>query len=173
MNGAILFDRDGVLNEDIGYLYRSEDFRWIQGAREALMRVQAAGLLAIVVTNQSGVACGLYDEAAVAALHAWMQADLARDGIVITAFYACPYHADAIVGRYRAADHPDRKPNPGMLLRAMADWNVDPARALIVGDKSSDLEAGRRAGIPGLLYERGSLAELVAPYLAGMTARAT
>lgn len=165
MTGAVFFDRDGVLNEDSGYLHRIEDFRWMPGARAALRMVREAGLRAIVVTNQSGVARGLYGEADVATLHAWMRADLARDGIDIDAFYSCPHHADATVARYRHADHPDRKPNPGMILRAMRDWGIDPARALIVGDKESDMDAGRRAGIPGLLYAGGDLAALLAPRL--------
>ena len=163
--GAIFFDRDGVLNEDVGYLHRIEDFRWVEGARDALAIVQRAGLLAIVVTNQSGVARGYYDEADVDALHAWMRTDLARDGIRITAFYSCPYLGDAVIDRYRVPDHPDRKPNPGMVLRAIADWNIDPARSLIVGDKPRDIEAGRRAGVAGLLFTNGNLADAITPRL--------
>jgi len=164
-HGAVFFDRDGVLNEDVGYLYRTEDFSWVAGAREALALVQQAGLLSIVVTNQSGVGRGYYREEDVDRLHAWMQADLAADGIAITAFYSCPFLPDAPVERYRAADHPDRKPNPGMILRGIADWNVDPAKSLMVGDKLRDIEAGRRAGIPGLLFTAGNLAEALTPFL--------
>ena len=163
--GAVFFDRDGVLNEDVGYLHRARDFRWIDGARDALRLVQDHGLLAIVVTNQSGVARGYYSEADVDALHQWMREDLARDGIAITAFYSCPFHADAVVDRYRVADHPDRKPNPGMILRAMADWSIPPEKAMIVGDKDRDIEAGRRAGIAGRLYTGGNLTDLLRPWL--------
>jgi D-glycero-D-manno-heptose 1,7-bisphosphate phosphatase len=169
--GAVFFDRDGVLNEDVGYLHRIEDFRWIEGARDALALVQRAGLLSIVVTNQSGVGRGYYGEEDVDRLHAWMQADLARDGIAITAFYSCPYLPDAPVERYRAADHPDRKPNPGMILRGMADWNVNPARSMIVGDKPRDIEAGRRAGLPGLLFTGGNLADALQSVLPPTPAR--
>ncbi len=165
-HGAVFFDRDGVLNEDVGYLYRTEAFRWVEGSRAALRMVREAGLRAIVVTNQSGVARGFYDENDVSKLHAWMQADLARDGIVIDAFYSCPYHANAVLPIYRHPDHPDRKPNPGMILRAIDDWSIDPARALIVGDKESDIAAGRSAGIFGLLYVGGDLRDLLAPHLA-------
>jgi D-glycero-D-manno-heptose 1,7-bisphosphate phosphatase len=168
--GAIFFDRDGVLNEDVGYLHRIEDFRWVEGARDALALVQRAGLLSIVVTNQSGVGRGFYGEEDVDRLHAWMQADLAADNIAITDFYSCPYLPDAPVERYRAADHPDRKPNPGMILRGLADWNVDPARSMIVGDKPRDIEAGRRAGIPGLLFTGGNLAAALAPFLVSVGA---
>ena len=170
--GAVFFDRDGVLNEDVGYLHRIADFRWVPGAREALRLVQEAGLLSIIVTNQSGVARGLYGEAEVAALHAWMREDLARDGITITADYHCPYHRDAVDERWRHPDHPDRKPNPGMILRAVADWAVDPARSLIVGDKARDIEAGERAGVAGLLFTGGNLAEALRPWLATAHARA-
>jgi D-glycero-D-manno-heptose 1,7-bisphosphate phosphatase len=85
-----------------------------------------------------------------------------------TAFYSCPYLPDAPVERYRAADHPDRKPNPGMILRGLADWNVDPARSLMIGDKPRDIEAGRRAGIPGLLFTGGNLAVALGPGVAGI-----
>ncbi|WP_197277052.1 D-glycero-alpha-D-manno-heptose-1,7-bisphosphate 7-phosphatase [Sphingomonas profundi] len=170
MNGAVFFDRDGVLNEDVGYLHRIADFRWMPGARAALARVRAAGLLAIVVTNQSGVARGLYGEADVDRLHGWMQADLARDGIAITAFYACPFHADAVEPRYRIADHPDRKPNPGMILRAMAEWRIDPARAVMIGDRPSDLVAAAGAGIAAALFDGVDLEESVAPWIARLTA---
>lgn len=163
--GAIFFDRDGVLNEDIGYLHRPEDFRWIDGARETLRHAQEHGLLTIIVTNQSGVARGYYEEADVDALHQWMRDDLARDGIAITAFYSCPFHGEAVIDRYRFADHPDRKPNPGMIVRALGEWNIDPARAMIVGDKMRDIEAGRRAGIAGQLYEGGNLADLIDPWM--------
>jgi D-glycero-D-manno-heptose 1,7-bisphosphate phosphatase len=169
--GAVFFDRDGVLNEDHGYVHKVKDFHWIDGARDALRAVQDRGLLAIVVTNQSGVARGYFTEADVAGLHDWMRADLARDGISVAAFYACPYHPDAIVPAYRVNDHPDRKPNPGMILKAMREWNIDPARAMIVGDKPSDIVAGNRAGIGAMLYAGGNLHALLSPRLPALAAR--
>ena len=132
------------------------------GARTAIATLNRAGVLAIVVTNQSGVARGLYDLAAVGRLHARMQEDLALAGGRIDAFYLCPHHARARVEAFRHPDHPDRKPNPGMILRAIADWRIDPARALMVGDKASDLEAARRAGIAAVLFEGGDLAQFLA-----------
>lgn len=165
LRGAVFFDRDGVLNEDAGYVHRPEDFRWIEGARDALRLVQDLGLLSIVVTNQSGVARGYYDQEDVDRLHQWMCDDLARDGIAITAFYSCPFHAEATVDRYRAIDHPDRKPNPGMILRAIADLAVDPLRALMVGDSWRDIEAARRAGIAGHLFEGGNLVDDIAVHI--------
>jgi len=159
---AVFFDRDGVLNIDHGYVAEPERLEWIPGARRAVARLNAAGVLAIVVTNQSGVGRGMFDAAAVDAFHASMQQALARDGAHIDAFYVCPFHAEAKVAAFRHPDHPDRKPNPGMILRAMADWDIDPARAVLVGDKDSDLEAARRAGIAGLFFPGGDLADFLA-----------
>ncbi|MCB1390648.1 MAG: HAD family hydrolase [Rhodobacteraceae bacterium] len=171
MTGAVFFDRDGVLNVDTGYLYRPADFRWIDGAPEALAAVRAAGLRAIVVTNQSGVARGFYGEAEIETLHRFIDADLTARGIgPMDAWYYCPYHDRAVDPRWQVPDHPDRKPNPGMILRGIARFGLDPARCLIVGDRDSDLEAGRRAGVRGLLFTGGRLDSLLVPALRGLGA---
>jgi D-glycero-D-manno-heptose 1,7-bisphosphate phosphatase len=162
LRAAVLFDRDGVLNVDHGYVGEPERLEWIPGARAAVAALNRSGVLVIVVTNQSGVARGLYDLASVNALHAHMQDDLAAEGGRIDAFYLCPYHAEARVEAFHHPDHPDRKPNPGMILRAIADWDIDPARALLVGDKAIDLEAARRAGVAGVLFDGGDLAQFMA-----------
>lgn len=161
MRGAVFFDRDGVLNEDVGYLHRAADFRWVDGARDALRIVADLGLAAIVVTNQSGVARGYYTMDDVETLHDWMRRDLARDGLGVTAFYACPFHEDADVPQYRVPDHPDRKPNPGMINRAVDEWQLDRERCLLIGDKDSDMEAAKAAGIRGALFRGGNLADFV------------
>jgi D-glycero-D-manno-heptose 1,7-bisphosphate phosphatase len=158
----VLFDRDGVLNVDHGYVGEPQRLQWTTGAGRAVAALNRSGVLAIVVTNQSGVARGFFDLAAVEALHAHMQADLALEGAWIDAFYVCPFHADACVESFRHPDHPDRKPNPGMILRAIADWDIDPARAMMIGDKDSDLEAARRAGIAGIRFDGGDLARFMA-----------
>src|SRR6185436_16020242 len=132
---AVFLDRDGVLNVDHGYVGDWARFEWIPGAREAVARLNRLGLLVIVATNQSGIGRGYYDEAAMQAVHAGMAADLARTGAHIDGLYACPFHPDAVEARYRHPDHPDRKPNPGMILRALAEFGVEPARALLIGDK--------------------------------------
>jgi D-glycero-D-manno-heptose 1,7-bisphosphate phosphatase len=162
---ALFLDRDGVLNEDRGYVHRWEDFCWIPGAREAVAAFNARDWWVFVVTNQSGVGRGYYPEADVLALHARMEADLAATGARIDAFYHCPFHPEALEDRYRHPDPPDRKPNPGMLLRAMADWPVDAARSVMVGDKAIDLEAGRRAGVRSLLFPGGDLEAFLAAEL--------
>lgn len=154
---ALFLDRDGVLNEDRGYVYRWEDFRWIAGAREAVAAFNRAGWLVIVVTNQSGVGRGYYAEADVHALHARMQEDLAVDGAHIDAFYHAPQHPEAPVEAYRHPDPPLRKPNPGMILQALEDWPIDREASILVGDKGSDLEAARRAGVRGVLFAGGDL----------------
>jgi D-glycero-D-manno-heptose 1,7-bisphosphate phosphatase len=115
-----------------------------------------------VATNQSGVARGLFDLAAVETLHQAMRADLAALGAHIDAFYVCPFLPNAPVAAFAHPDHPDRKPNPGMVLRALADFAIDPARALVIGDNPRDVEAGRRAGVAGVLFPGGDLDAFVA-----------
>jgi D-glycero-D-manno-heptose 1,7-bisphosphate phosphatase len=159
---AVILDRDGVLNVDYGYVGDWARFEWVPGAREAVARLNGLGLLVIVATNQSGIGRGYYDEAAMQAVHAGMTADLARAGAHIDGLYACPFHPEAVEARYRHPDHPDRKPNPGMILRALADFSVTPNRALLIGDKATDLEAARRAGVRGVLFDGGNLDAFVA-----------
>ncbi|HEY0437791.1 MAG TPA: HAD family hydrolase [Phenylobacterium sp.] len=159
---ALFLDRDGVLNEDRGYVSRWEDFRWIPGAKAAVAAFNRAGWLVVVVTNQSGVGRGYYTEEAMHALHAQMREDLEAAGGHIDAFYHAPQHPEAPVEAYRHPDPPLRKPNPGMILRALAEWPIDRDASLLVGDKPSDLEAALRAGIRGVLFEGGDLAQFLA-----------
>ncbi|MGA0602881.1 D-glycero-alpha-D-manno-heptose-1,7-bisphosphate 7-phosphatase [Caulobacter sp. KR2-114] len=154
---AVIFDRDGVLNVDHGYVGHVERLAWMPGARRAVARLNAAGLKVIVATNQSGVARGFFDLAAVEALHDAMRADLAAVGGRLDAIYVCPFHEDAVVEAWRIADHPDRKPNPGMVLKALADFALDADQVVLVGDKPSDIEAARRAGVRGLAFPGGDL----------------
>jgi D-glycero-D-manno-heptose 1,7-bisphosphate phosphatase len=161
LRGAAFFDRDGVLHIDKGYLYKPDDVEWTQGVVGAIRLANEAGLLVVVVTNQSGVARGLYSEADVTKLHAWMTAQLGARDARIDRFYHCPFHETAVVERYRIADHPDRKPNPGMLLRAIEELSIDPLRSFLIGDKPSDLAAGAKAGITSYLFDGRDLASLV------------
>jgi len=164
---AAFLDRDGVLIEDVGYPHRPEDLHLIPGAAAAVARLNAAGLPVVVVTNQSGVARGLFTLDQMEAFNRLLMNRLADGGGEVHAVYACPYHAEAVVPAFRHPDHPDRKPNPGMLLRAMADLDLDPEGSLMIGDKPSDLEAARRAGVPGYLFEGGDLDAFVERLLAG------
>jgi D-glycero-D-manno-heptose 1,7-bisphosphate phosphatase len=158
---ALFLDRDGVLNEDRGYVSRWEDFHWIAGAKAAVAAFNRAGWLVIVVTNQSGVGRGFYSEADMHALHARMVEDLAEIGGHIDAFYYAPQHPEAPLVAYRHPDPPDRKPNPGMIMRALSEWPIDKTASVLVGDKPSDLEAALRAGVRGVLFEGGDLAEFL------------
>jgi D-glycero-D-manno-heptose 1,7-bisphosphate phosphatase len=154
---AVFLDRDGVLNVDHGYVHDPADLEWIPGAREAVSLLTRAGIKVLVVTNQSGVARGYFDEAAVHRLHAVMRDALRADGGEVTAFYHSPYHAEAVVEAYRHPDHPTRKPNPGMILAGLADHGLDPAHCVLIGDSPSDVEAARRAAMEGFLFPGGDL----------------
>ncbi|HEY9217581.1 MAG TPA: HAD family hydrolase [Phenylobacterium sp.] len=154
---ALFLDRDGVLNEDLGYVSRWEDFRWVPGAARTIAAANQAGWLVIVVTNQSGIGRGYYTEDDMHALHARMAQDLAAQGARIDAVYHCPQHPQAKLEAYLHPDPPGRKPNPGMLLQAIAEHRVDVGRSLMVGDKESDIEAARRAGVRARLFEGGDL----------------
>jgi len=151
MNGkpAVFLDRDGVLNEDRGYVHRWEDFSFLPGAIDALRQLQQKGYLLVVITNQSAVARGLCTEADVLALHERMCAFLRERGIELAGIYHCPHHPQGSVSDYAIACA-CRKPEPGMILRAAQEHGIDLARSFLVGDKLSDLEAGRAAGIPSL-----------------------
>jgi len=151
---AAFIDRDGVLNEDLGYVFRAEDFHWLPGAIVALARLQRAGYALVVVTNQSGIARGFYSEADLARLNSHMQAELQAQGVALAGIYACPHHPQARVAAYRR-DCDCRKPAPGLILQAAQALSLDLGRSCLFGDKASDIEAGRAAGV-GRCYAIGT-----------------
>jgi D-glycero-D-manno-heptose 1,7-bisphosphate phosphatase len=161
MHAAAFLDRDGVLNVDIDFLHRVEDVVWISGALAAVRRLNKRFTRVVVVTNQSGIARGLYRAEDVERLHAWMAASAAAQGARIDAFYYCPHHPTAGSGAYTLACD-CRKPEPGMLLRAIAEHAIEPAASLLIGDRASDVEAARRAGVRGFLFPGGDLDDFVA-----------
>ncbi len=130
-----------------------------------MRRLNDTGRVVVVVTNQSGIGLGYYDEAAMDRFHAAINAAFAPEGGHIDAFYFAPYHANAIIEQYRQADHPDRKPNPGMIIRALKDFDVAPGDALMIGDRDTDVIAAERAGVRGYLFPGGDLDAFVASVL--------
>ncbi|RYF13452.1 MAG: HAD family hydrolase [Oxalobacteraceae bacterium] len=139
-------DRDGIINVDTGYPHRPDELILTPTSARAIARINRAGCLAIVVTNQSGVARGMFSLDDVERFHLAIQKKLDEAGGHIDAFYVAPYHPDGIIPEY-AIEHPDRKPGSGMILRALAEWPIDTKRSILFGDKSSDIEAAKRANI--------------------------
>ena len=152
---AFFLDRDGVLNEEVGYLYRPEDVRWVEGAFSLCRTAMELGYKLIVVTNQSGIARGMYSEADFHSLMKWMCAELERERVTVDGVYFCPYHPEHGVGEYRR-EHEDRKPGPGMFLRAAREHGLDLARSVMVGDRCSDVAAANAARLKKAFLLRGT-----------------
>ena len=147
MNRAALFlDRDGVINIDHAYVYKKEDFEFVDGIFELCRRAKQHGFLICVVTNQAGIGRGYYTEANFLELTDWMCTVFCSEGAAIDKVYFCPTHPVHGIGEYKV-DSTFRKPGPGMILQAAQDLDIDLARSILVGDKESDIEAGTSAGV--------------------------
>jgi len=151
---AVFMDRDGTLNEEVGYLDRLDKLRLIPGAAAAVRLINERGWKAVVVTNQSGIARGFFDEKFVAAVHDEMARLLRGEGAAIDGFYFCPHHPTEGIGGYRQSCS-CRKPAPGLLLQAAAELSIDLSRSWMIGDMPKDVEAGQRAGAKGILVRTG------------------
>ena len=151
---AVFLDRDGTINVDHGYVFRPGEFDLIPGAPEAIRSLREAGYLVIVVTNQAGIARGLYGEQDLQLLHRHLDRELERYGTAIDAYYYCPHHPEKGVEPYRR-ECSCRKPLPGMIHQAASDLSLDLERSFLVGDKRSDIEAGLAAGCMPILVETG------------------
>lgn len=154
---AVFFDRDGTLNADAGYTHKAEDLKLLPGAVEAIRAVNDAGALAIVVTNQSGLARGIFTEADLTDFHAALQSRLADGGAHVDCFYHSPFHEHGTIAELARKDHPDRKPASGMLRRAVQDWDIETAASAMLGDKDADVAAARAAGVHGVKVAPGGL----------------
>lgn len=159
---AAFLDRDGVLNVDHGYAHRPEQLEWVEGAAEAVQLLNEAGYYVLVITNQSGIARGYYEETAVQSFHAHMQDDLAAHGAHIDAFYYCPHHPEGII-KQLAVHCRCRKPGPGMLEQAAREWPIDTGASFLIGDRDDDLAAAIAFKIRGIKFNSqiDSLPDLV------------
>lgn len=153
MQKALFLDRDGVINVEKDYLYKKEDFEFIEGILELCSHYQSLGYLLIVVTNQSGIARGYYSQEDFFHLTQWMVDQFSQHGITLTKVYHCPHHPE-ISGMCGC-----RKPSPGMLLEAQKKFDIDMSHSLMIGDKERDIEAALNAGIAEtyLLDESGEI----------------
>jgi D-glycero-D-manno-heptose 1,7-bisphosphate phosphatase len=151
---AVFLDRDGTINEEVGYLKNFDDLRLFPFTAEAVGMIREAGMKAVVVSNQSGVARGFFDEDFVTALHDRINAMLSQEGTVIDRFYFCPHHPTEGLGEYVQDCH-CRKPKAGMLLQASKELDIDLSRSYMVGDTERDLETARNAGVTGVLVRTG------------------
>jgi D-glycero-D-manno-heptose 1,7-bisphosphate phosphatase len=152
---AAFIDRDGVINAELEYVFRIEDFHVLPGVVAGLRQLAELGYALVVVTNQAGIAKGLYDEADYQALTAHMRQLFWREGIHFAGIYHCPHHPQGTVERH-AVTCDCRKPAPGMLLTAAREQGLDLARSVLIGDKVSDVHAGRAAGVRAtVLVESG------------------
>lgn len=151
-NGPALFlDRDGVINADVGYLRSPQDVRLLPGIAELILAANTAEIPVIVITNQSGVGRGYLTWEDFAAVQARIAADLAAVGALWDMVLACPFHSDALPP-YDIPDHPGRKPNTGMIETARRAYALDLSQSWIIGDKASDVECGKRAGLAGAIH---------------------
>ena len=148
---AVFFDRDGVINRDHGHVGQVERFEWMPGAREAVAMVNARGFYAFLVTNQAGIAKGLYSEADYHRLSAHIRAELSLSGAWFDDERFCPFHPQGVLPSYRKTSD-WRKPAPGMLLDLMRFWPIDRARSVMFGDRDSDMQAAAAAGVNGRLF---------------------
>lgn len=155
---AAFLDRDGTVTVENSYITRPEGIRLADGAGAAIRALNAAGVLAVIISNQSGVARGLMSEEDMAAVHAATESLLAAEGATLDGAYYCPNHVDGKVRRF-TRDTSCRKPAVGMLELAVRDLDIDLDRSAMVGDQMTDVEFANRAGIPAVLVATGKGAE--------------
>ena len=154
MNKALFLDRDGIINVDGHYIYKIEEFQFVDGIFDLCRKAKAEGYLLIVFTNQSGIARGYYTEEDFLRLTEWMCERFSAEGAAVEQVYYCPFHPEKGIGQYKKESF-DRKPNPGMIFKARDAFDIDLNCSVVLGDKDSDMEAGRNAGVGTLLQLPG------------------
>lgn len=157
---AVFLDRDGTINVEKNYLYKIEDFEFIEGVLEALKKLSDAGFLLIIITNQSGIARGYYTEKDYGILNSWLLETFAKNGIKISASYFCPHLPDASVERYRTICN-CRKPNTGLFEQAVNDFNIDLKKSFAIGDKIRDLAICEKSECKGFLIGNNETTEII------------
>jgi D-glycero-D-manno-heptose 1,7-bisphosphate phosphatase len=150
MERAVFLDRDGTIIEDVGYLDDCSRIKFLPRVSEAIKLLNKSGFKVIIVTNQAGVARGYFTEDTVKEINRYTQESLAKQGAFIDKIYYCPHHAEGTIEEYKK-DCNWRKPNPGMIEEAAREFEIDLENSFAIGDKSIDIEAGRRAGCKAIL----------------------
>ena len=156
---AAFLDRDGVINKEKGYLYRIDDFEWIEGAKESIKYLNDKGYYVFVVTNQSGIAKGYYSEEDVIYLHNYINNELKSINAHIDEFFYSPFHPDNTKD-YLNLSHL-RKPDTGMLKLAATKWSIDKSNSFLIGDKLTDIECAEKFLIRGHLFKNGNLLKFI------------
>lgn len=147
MNKAAFFDRDGIINQDLHYVYRPKDIVFLEGIFDFLHYVQERGFMLFIITNQSGIAKKYFSEKQFLFLTKWIEKQFRTQGIHIKKTYYAPY-GPSLETSSESFDPFDRKPNPGMIFKAQKEFQIDLTKSFLVGDRSSDIQAGIAAGIP-------------------------
>jgi D-glycero-D-manno-heptose 1,7-bisphosphate phosphatase len=156
MYPAAFLDRDGVINKDKGYIYKIDDFEWIQDSKKAIKYLNDKAYYVFVVTNQSGITRGFYSEEDVVKLHNYINSELIKENAHIDEFFFSPFHPEINNEKYKHLSHL-RKPSTGMLELAVNKWDIDLNQSFLIGDNATDMQCARNFGIDGYLFKNGSL----------------
>ena len=153
---ALFLDRDGVINIDYGYVYNKDSIDFVDGIFELCVKAKKKGYIILIVTNQSGIGRGYFTDDQYKKLAKWIENCFKEKEVIIEKTYYCPHHKEANISSYKK-DCYFRKPNPGMILKAIKDYNIDPKKSILIGDKASDILAGRAAGIKTNIFFKNKL----------------
>jgi D-glycero-D-manno-heptose 1,7-bisphosphate phosphatase len=146
MNKAVFLDRDGVINKDLGYVHKIDEFIWLPGVKHGIKILKENGYLVIVISNQSGIGRGFYSSKDLKKLNFYINTQLKKIGTKIDAFYHCSYHPKFGLGAFKKSSF-NRKPNPGMFLKAKKKYKIDFKKSFFIGDQLSDKAAAKKAKI--------------------------